>query len=819
MSKKNKGAVTAAEPKIVTQERIAAPVADFFEQLGGKAVFVVIGLALLMAFIVFKDYLLCEKAYFFKDIGSDTYNSNYPYLYNLCDYVSKHGIPKWSFNFGIGQNIYPFCFREPFVIILALMGKQSIHFAMAYNEVFKIVLSAVVFYYYLKALNLSSYTSIIGSLFFAYSGFMIVGSSWHSFSFEALCLALLLLSFELLLSKRNLYLFVLPIFLLCATQPFNLYVYCLFLATYAVFRLSQEGMLDKQNAPKVLARMVGVGVVGMLLSGVFLLENIVQLLESARGSGATSYSSTLSSVPIFGTIEKSQMGTAILRFFASDMLGTGNDYKGWNNMLEAPLFYCGIPCLLLVPQVFPILEKRVRMAFLIFLGVWLMPLFFPYFRYAFWLFTGDYYRGYCALVAVVFIYYAVKALDHIIRERKINLIILIATVVVLLMLLNYPFFEDTTAINSRVYSFACLLLLAYGAILYFVGKNSTNIDNLKYILLGVVVLELTYFSHISANDRDAATAAELTQRTGYNDYTLDAVAHINKNDKTFFRIDKSYASSPAMHYSRNDGMAQGYHGTTAYSSFNQQYYIYYLQLMGVSEKGNELFTRWARGFQKRPILESENRVKYMLAKKDVEYLWPLICDTVGKFGDVMVLRNKLLLPFGYTYTHYIKESIFDKLSTTQKDFTSLNACVVRDMDVSSMKGLKEYNLRDTLPPTDFNLNYYSARIAELGKDSMVTDKFEETHFSGKINVSEDKMMYLSLPYDAGWQLKVDGNPREKGIVFAGMTGVLLTKGQHTIEMTYELRYFNAGLIMSLIGLVLLVGLVFYMRKMNKQQLA
>ena len=175
------------------------------------------------------------------------------------------------------------------------------------------------------------------------------------------------------------------------------------------------------------------------------------------------------------------------------------------------------------------------------------------------------------------------------------------------------------------------------------------------------------------------------------------------------------------------------------------------------------------------------------------------------------------MPFGYTYSRYIKESVYDPLTTTQKDFISLRACVVRDEDVSTVKGLKEFSLNDTTAQAAFNMETYAQGVAELGRDSMVTEKFEENHISGKINVSEDKMMYLSMPYDAGWTLKVDGQTKEKAILFAGMTGVMLPKGQHTIDLVFDLRYYNKGFMMMGLGLLLCGGLWFYTRKMNQKQ--
>ncbi|HRD40217.1 MAG TPA: hypothetical protein PLC65_16440, partial [Bacteroidia bacterium] len=54
---------------------------DFFENLGSKAIWVCFGLISLIAFFVFKDYLLQNKIFLFKDIGSDTLNGTLPYHY------------------------------------------------------------------------------------------------------------------------------------------------------------------------------------------------------------------------------------------------------------------------------------------------------------------------------------------------------------------------------------------------------------------------------------------------------------------------------------------------------------------------------------------------------------------------------------------------------------------------------------------------------------------------------------------------------------------------------------------------------------------
>jgi len=75
-------------------------------------------------------------------------------------------------------------------------------------------------------------------------------------------------------------------------------------------------------------------------------------------------------------------------------------------------------------------------------------------------------------------------------------------------------------------------------------------------------------------------------------------------------------------------------------------------------------------------------------------------------------------------------------------------------------------------------------------------------------------MYLSIPYDKGWKLKVDGYPAEKIILDGGMTGVMFSPGSHSIEMVYDLRFFKKGLMLSVLGFIIYIGLWVYQKKKN-----
>jgi len=222
------------------------------------------------------------------------------------------------------------------------------------------------------------------------------------------------------------------------------------------------------------------------------------------------------------------------------------------------------------------------------------------------------------------------------------------------------------------------------------------------------VIGLGYFSSTSVNKREHVKANDLAQKIGYNDFSNEAVDFIKKKDQSFYRIDKNYFSSPAMHGSLNDGMVQGYYGTSSYNPFNQKYYIQYLKAMNIVSSANELESRWANGLSSRIILQGLNGVKYVMAKGYTNQAWRASHDSVTAFGDVMVLKHKFALPLGFCYNKVLSFSDFEKLNVAQKDFVSLRAAVVNDSNLADFAAFKRQNISDSIAPASFSWELYKA---------------------------------------------------------------------------------------------------------------
>jgi len=778
--------------------------------IGKYSMWIALCLVLLSILIIFFDFVTGDRYYLFKDIGSDSLNGYYPYLINSARYIRAEGFPQWSFATGMGQSIYPGGFGDPFQFIITSMGIDKLVYGIILSDLCKYFFACLGFFLYLRVLNLSKTSSIIGALLFSLSGFMIVAGSWYTFSLEVVYMAFLLFAFEKLYKHNNWILFPVIIALIGMYSPFDIYLYGLFLVIYILFRFFSDDNPRFKDLALLVLKLTGLTILGILIGSVFFIPNLQRLIDSPRVTGNSSYFKTLMSKPVLSLGLPGHYMTSVMRAFGNDLVGNGSAFKGWFNYLEAPLFYIGLLPLLLFTQVFSFIDKRRKIIYIIFLSIYFIPVIFPFFRNAFWAFTGDYYRGFSLFFSFVLLFFSLQVISETDKTKKINLIVLVSTLVVLLLLLYYPYQNIKQIIREDLQSMVTIFLVLYA---FIVGlfNFTKNRGVLKLLLILLVCIELTYFNGKTVRERDSITKTEWHQKVGFNDYSVEALAWIQSNDKGFYRINKDYSSGPAIHASINDAMIQGYYGTPCYSSFNQKYYMRFLEEAGVVKKGQEDQTRWAQGLSTRPLLQIIGSVKYNLSNKQKSFFQQMGNDSINKLGNVKVLKNKFFLPLGFTYNKYITLSQYSKLPNIQKDFALLRYFIAEEPINPAFDKFKEFSIVDTVKSLTFN--EVSLAVNERRVDTLQITLFSDNHIKGKINVKEDKVLFLSIPYDKGWKGMIDNKIQEPFLCNAGFMGFYLTKGDHTLQLDFEVYNMEISIWLSIAGIIIL--LVFVLLKYRK----
>ncbi len=90
-------------------------------------------------------------------------------------------------------------------------------------------------------------------------------------------------------------------------------------------------------------------------------------------------------------------------------------------------------------------------------------------------------------------------------------------------------------------------------------------------------------------------------------------------------------------------------------------------------------------------------------------------------------------------------------------------------------------------------------------------------FIGTITCRNDSYFELAIPYDTGFRITVDGQEQEYSCVDTSFIGFPIKAGEHTIEIVYKAPLLNAGLLLSAVGTLMLIGLILLERRQRKKE--
>ena len=115
---------------------------------------------------------------------------------------------------------------------------------------------------------------------------------------------------------------------------------------------------------------------------------------------------------------------------------------------------------------------------------------------------------------------------------------------------------------------------------------------------------------------------------------------------------------------------------------------------------------------------------------------------------------------------------------------------------------------------------YQEMLDVLGDEQLLVTSYDSTHLTGTIDAKEDGFLFLSVPYSEGFTVTVDGKETELISVQDALCGVNLTKGTHTISLSYVPVGFKEGALISLasgLAFVLLLAVQIFIKRMRTKQ--
>ena len=91
---------------------------------------------------------------------------------------------------------------------------------------------------------------------------------------------------------------------------------------------------------------------------------------------------------------------------------------------------------------------------------------------------------------------------------------------------------------------------------------------------------------------------------------------------------------------------------------------------------------------------------------------------------------------------------------------------------------------------------YAQMVQTFSDEQLEVTYYDSTSISGHIEVKEDGLMFMSVPYAEGWSAEVDGSPAEVVSIQDALMGIKLEKGSHDILLKYTPAGFKEGVLIS-----------------------
>ena len=112
---------------------------------------------------------------------------------------------------------------------------------------------------------------------------------------------------------------------------------------------------------------------------------------------------------------------------------------------------------------------------------------------------------------------------------------------------------------------------------------------------------------------------------------------------------------------------------------------------------------------------------------------------------------------------------------------------------------------------------YEEMLSRLGDEQLSVTYYDDTTIKGTINVKEDGLLLMTVPYSEGFTIYVDGQAATAEPVGDALMAVRLGSGTHEIILKYRPAGFSQAVMISLTGVAATIALGFITGRKNRRK--
>lgn len=788
-----------------------------------KEYIVLTTILIVLCLILFRKYFFFGEYYFFQ--GTDSVRTTFPTYYLFAKYINE-GWSWWSFHMGIGASqLSRFtALSDPFNYLL-YFNKDNIQKVIILVVSLRIIMAGEFFYTYLDSFQFQKEAKLLGSISYAFCGYIIVMGQNYGFATVCVYLPLLFLGIEKGIKNKKYNLFIILVFL--TSVYFNtLFFICVILAIiYFLIRFVIEyGFKIKKMIVTSLTFMFS-GILGVGLGAAWTIPVTYITGQSPRIAAEKTQN-------FFASFNASSLMTMFARMFSNDALGTsvdGNQYFGYANQYMQLSTYTTIFALFM----FILIISNSSTKKVITLVVSTICIFFVFYWNGF-----SYILNACSTItyrwsfAFNFILGLVLTygLDMFLRNTNVNLLKMMFLMGVLLQTYIYIIYimvsgenELYSFINQNKISFYLpfFMVLIYIFISYCL-KNGCITKKICtcFFLVGMCLEIIFNYDSFISKQQSYGKLSEV-QDIEYFDDSMNFIKQVQQKDTSFYRIEKLFDSlyrSDGLP-SDNDAMVQNYYGLKNYSSLNPVGYVKFLQNMGIyvmcpletvdqettkPEDIKSASLNYINGVGDRYDLMSYLGVKYLFVNTEREHIAiPENYELNSTYKNYECYINVNYNPLVFMTYQSVLNDQFKNLSVNDKDLLIFTTTIINDKSDEFLEDVDNV-LEQT---NDIN------KIMKNNRENFTMDIFKEDYLKGQIIAEDDGYLNTTIPYDLGWKIYIDGKRVNSLQVNNGLLGCKLQKGKHEIELKYFPYGMKVGMVISFICLALIFA-INYIRKIK-----
>lgn len=754
-------------------------------------------LCALLGLLTFGYYIWIGDGFFI--VREDFNEQQIPFTVGLHQALLDGGLGGWNWSQGLGNStLQGYSFYElgsPFFWITMLFPAKAFPYICGWIFILKYVVAGVLAFIWLRRFVKNEDWAIVAAVIYAFSGYSTLNLMYYHFHDVVALFPLLLIGLEIMLEKGDFRLFTFAVALNCFLNYFFFIGEVVFLVIYFLFRYFSRDSYDlgrpsvkETGGPfvKLVAKCMGCGVLGVAMAAVLFVPSVMYISTNRRAESTQLLSD------LFWSWRELLY---VLKGFimpAESMPDLSCVFPSKFHSAAAYLPFVGI-----VFVIAYIIKKRDWLSRIML--VLITASFLPIIGNVFYLYKDNQMRWLYMLVLMMALA-SCRVLESIeeygVKPVRIGAIINGALLLIFFVLIEFVCKDDEgqSLLYSQkhfvFYMAAAVLTLIAVCILVelraklFAGPRFYRGVLVMTSLCAVVTTFMTLHVY-RANGRDVdayggeydmACQVELTD----DQYRFNTASNVDTmvSYTSGFSL---FTSTDVVSIKEFEDLFDYYGATYA---LNKNTYPGLAQLLGG---------------------------KWLLS---LEPYGNLVATYETRSNTYYLIENEAC-PIGYGVTSYIRESELRSLPVESRAIALLQAvCVADDVDASTLTGLTEKKAADiTTTDETGGTDNLVASLTATNKAAKVDNFAKDGHgMTFTTGYEDDTWVYLSVPYDMGWSATIDGEEAE--IVYTGgMMMINVPAGEHSVEFSYVTPYYQLGLTISLVGIVIfVVACIWYGRR-------